>query len=196
MNKYALGLLSVTGVLLSPIASAHVGGVHTHLGFSEGFIHPFSGLDHLTMLVAVGVLARQQIRAKAALMMTSTLALMVAGLALGSLFQFAHVELLVALSLFVAAISIGAPTRLVISNTAATPNVARQRVFNAASVGLVLFHGWAHGAEMSGSLLGFGSGMALASLTLMICGYGVAGFVPSRWLAKLTAACGLLVAFA
>ena len=40
------------------LASAHVGvdgAAHHDAGFAQGFLHPFTGLDHLAAMVAVGL---------------------------------------------------------------------------------------------------------------------------------------------
>ena len=42
----------------SSAALAHVGD-HSHMGFIEGVLHPFSGLDHVLAMVAVGLWASQ-----------------------------------------------------------------------------------------------------------------------------------------
>ena len=48
--------LLVTGVAALPmLAFAHAGHDH-HNGFWSGFVHPFTGLDHLMMAIAFGVL--------------------------------------------------------------------------------------------------------------------------------------------
>src|SRR4051794_24973325 len=54
--RLALGI----GLALVPsLAMAHAGGPHVH-GLLDGFIHPFSGFDHLTAMLAVGVIAAQR----------------------------------------------------------------------------------------------------------------------------------------
>ena len=52
-------------LLLSGAAAAHpqVGGAHTH-GFFDGFVHPFTGLDHLLAMLAVGMWSARQSHAK------------------------------------------------------------------------------------------------------------------------------------
>jgi urease accessory protein len=52
----ALGLLFI----LPSLASAHIltGSPHSH-GMADGFIHPFTGLDHLLAMFAVGLWAAQ-----------------------------------------------------------------------------------------------------------------------------------------
>ena len=52
MKKWSVALLS----LLPALAMAHPGHDHAHSGFMAGFIHPFTGLDHLVMALGFGVL--------------------------------------------------------------------------------------------------------------------------------------------
>lgn len=49
MERWALSMLPV-------LAMAHPGHDHVHSGFMAGFIHPFTGLDHLIMALGFGVL--------------------------------------------------------------------------------------------------------------------------------------------
>ena len=42
----------------STAALAHTGD-HSHMSFTEGLLHPFSGLDHVLAMVAVGLWASQ-----------------------------------------------------------------------------------------------------------------------------------------
>ncbi|EXD22812.1 hupE / UreJ family protein [Acinetobacter baumannii 34654] len=42
--------------MLPALAMAHPGQDHVHSGFMAGFIHPFTGLDHLIMALGFGVL--------------------------------------------------------------------------------------------------------------------------------------------
>ena len=49
--------LAVLATLVSTAAFAHAGD-HSHLahlGFAAGFAHPFTGLDHLLAMIAVGL---------------------------------------------------------------------------------------------------------------------------------------------
>ena len=51
-------LVAVATAGFSSAALAHVGD-HSHMGFAEGLLHPFSGLDHMLAMVAVGLWASQ-----------------------------------------------------------------------------------------------------------------------------------------
>ena len=73
--------VAVTG--FSPAAFAHVGD-HSHLGLVAGLAHPFSGLDHMLAMVAVGLWASQLGRPAMWLMPLTFPAVMAIGAALGS----------------------------------------------------------------------------------------------------------------
>lgn len=57
MNLSKITTISLL-VLVSSGIEAHTFGAH-HAGFSEGFLHPFSGMDHLLAMLAVGIWAAQ-----------------------------------------------------------------------------------------------------------------------------------------
>ena len=66
----------------APAAFAHPGD-HSHIGFAAGFAHPFTGLDHLLAMVAVGLWA-SQLGGRALWLLPLTFpAVMAAGAALG-----------------------------------------------------------------------------------------------------------------
>jgi urease accessory protein len=48
-------LVGMTLTLISGLAIAHPS--HGNIGFSDGFFHPFSGWDHLLVMLSVGMLA-------------------------------------------------------------------------------------------------------------------------------------------
>jgi urease accessory protein len=54
-------LLGMVGLLMTP-AFAHVSISHLTVGFSAGFAHPFSGVDHLLAMLAIGIWAAQNKR--------------------------------------------------------------------------------------------------------------------------------------
>ena len=62
LNK---SVLATTLALASTAAVAHpqAGGAHIH-GFFDGFAHPFTGLDHLLAMLAVGIWSVRQSNAK------------------------------------------------------------------------------------------------------------------------------------
>ena len=58
MNHTYVSALLIAGLVLSNAVHAHIGG-QGHSGFGAGLVHPFSGLDHLLAMVAVGMWAAQ-----------------------------------------------------------------------------------------------------------------------------------------
>ena len=158
-------------------AQAHV-GVHG-AGLSAGMIHPFSGLDHLLAMIAVGAWAAQQGgRARWAVPL-AFVAMMAAGGAWGSLGGWLPgVESGIAASVLVLGLLIAFSARL--------PLAAGMALAGA----FALFHGYAHGVEMpSGSPLyalgfvlstallhaaGLGAGLALKSSLVRLGGAGLA----------------------
>jgi urease accessory protein len=54
---YATALLAI-GLVLSNVVHAHI-GVHADGSFETGLMHPFSGMDHLLAMLAVGLWAAQ-----------------------------------------------------------------------------------------------------------------------------------------
>ena len=59
-----LSLAAVATVGFSSAALAHVGD-HSHMSLTEGLLHPFTGLDHVLAMVAVGLWASQLGRPRA-----------------------------------------------------------------------------------------------------------------------------------
>jgi len=64
MKKQRIAAAAVLA-LACAAASAHpqTGGAHTH-GFFDGFVHPFTGLDHLLAMLAVGIWSARQSNAQ------------------------------------------------------------------------------------------------------------------------------------
>jgi Hydrogenase/urease accessory protein len=145
-----------------PAAWAHGQGVHTHdAGLIAGMLHPFSGLDHLLAMVAVGLWAAQQGGRALWVLPSSFVGAMAVGAMLGmSGVAFAGAEAGIALSV----LALGALVAL-----------RRQMLLPLAAMltGLfALFHGIAHGQEMplAASPWGYGFGMLAATALLHAAG--------------------------
>jgi urease accessory protein len=185
----ACASLAFAGVsLFSGSASAHAG---TGLagGFVSGFIHPFSGTDHLLAMVSVGLWGAFLGRPLVHVLPVIFPAMMVAGAIMG---MFAvpvpPVELGIALSVLVLgaciALSIEAPA------WAACIIVA---VF-------ALFHGYAHGRELPSAAdpASYSAGFVLATGLLHVSGICIGflndhprGVVATRSLGGIIAALGV-----
>jgi urease accessory protein len=175
---------AVTLALVSTAAVAHPqAGAHAH-GFLDGFAHPFTGLDHLLAMVAVGVWSARQSNAR---WLPPTFVGMVmvgmwsgaAGLAIPGL------ETGIALTVAVMGLLIALAARL--------PAAA-----GAAMVGaFALLHGNAHGLELPAASSAAG---LLAASTLLVYGGRLLGRVGPALALKCAgaaiAATGLVLATA
>lgn len=152
--------------------------------FTAGFVHPFTGLDHLMMAIALGVLfAKFAQRWKVAGMLSFALAL-IFGFVLGMQGVFANLaEYGIVASLVVLAVAL----------------LARQgSVLAVASIALTFFHGAAHGLELAhaGYVALVITGMVLAMVFIYAFGLGL-GEVIRRYVPhgeKIVAACAAIVA--
>jgi urease accessory protein len=157
--------------LLSSLAQAHPGPPgHTH-GFTNGLLHPLTGLDHICAMVAVGLWAAQRGGRALWLVPTTFVSIMIVGGILGMGHAgIPYVEQGIAASVLVLGILIAATIRLPLTASAAI-------------VGLfALFHGYAHGAEMpdTASGLAYGVGFVIATVSLHLCGIGL-GLLAKRF---------------
>ncbi|MDQ7989975.1 MAG: HupE/UreJ family protein [Candidatus Dactylopiibacterium sp.] len=169
--------------LLPMLAAAHVGheaGHHHDSAFLLGLTHPFTGLDHLAAMLAVGVWSALAFRHARAGMLAVPLAF-AALLLLGGLLGFAGVSLpavepVIAASLLVMGVFVATRLRL--------PLAAGIAVVG----GFALFHGLAHGAELPAEQAAAAlSGMLLGTLILHVLGMLGGHFVLHRhvWLPRL-----------
>jgi urease accessory protein len=183
-------------LLLPSLAQAHPGlPGHTH-GFTNGLLHPLTGLDHICAMVAVGLWAAQLGGRALWLVPTTFVSIMIIGGALGmggAGIPYPYTEQGIAASVLVLGIFIAAAVRLPLA-------------VNMAIVGLfALFHGYAHGAEMpkTASGLSYGIGFVVATASLHLAGialgltaqrFASAQFV--RCLGGGIAACGVYLCLA
>lgn len=179
--------------IAAPAAWAHGQGVHTHdAGLIAGMLHPFSGLDHLFAMVAVGLWAAQQGGRASWVLPASFVGFMAIGAALGMAgMAFAGMEAGIALSV----LALGALVAL-----------RRQMLlpFAATLTGLfALFHGVAHGQEMPLAASPWGYALGMLAATALLHGIGVLAGMKLRQLylgmagaAISLAGLGMLVNFA
>jgi len=183
MSRLPLARLATLAACAVPFAAlAHTGAApHDHGGsaFVAGFTHPFTGLDHLAAMVAVGAWSALTARrvwvapAAFALALLAGALLGLAGVALPA------VEPVIAASLLVVGLLVA--TGLCLPAPAAAALVG----------GFALFHGAAHGSELAGP----GAAAALAGMVLataLLHGTGIAlGFTLrdlNRWLPRVAGA--------
>jgi urease accessory protein len=166
ISRIAAAVLVLVG-LHSP-ALAHV-GFHP-AGIGDGLAHPFSGIDHVLAMVAVGLWASQLGRPAWWLLPLTFPIVMVFGATLG----FADVTLPWAeIGIGVSVLVLG----LVIA-FALRPSIVVSVVLIAL---FALVHGYAHGTELpaSASALAYGMGFVAATLVLHAIGLGLGIFTNS-----------------
>lgn len=161
-------LVLVPLCLFAGAASAHT-GQHAVAGFSSGFGHPFSGLDHLLAMIAVGLWAAQQ----GGRALWAVPAAFVAAMGLGGALAWAGGELPqveTGIAVSVLALGLLVATR---RRWAVPAGMAVVAVF-------ALFHGYAHGLEMpqAASPALYAAGFVLA--TVFLHGVGIAGSLAGR----------------
>jgi urease accessory protein len=169
--------LAALATLVSTAALAHPGD-HSHLGFAAGFAHPFTGLDHLLAMIAVGLWA-SQLGGRAVWLLPLTFpVVMAAGAALG----FGGVALPgVEIGITASVLVLGAAVALAFRPTLAV---------SLPLIGLfALLHGYAHGVELPAatSALGYCAGFVAATLILHLAGLAAgfaAGRMPVRFAAR------------
>lgn len=170
MRRPAIALITLSLLAASPAAFAHPG----HLagsGFASGLLHPFTGLDHLLAMIAVGLWAAQRGGRYLFVIPASFVAMMALGAVAGvSGIGLPLVEPGILGSLIVFGLLIALDARL--------PLAAGMAVIGS----FALFHGYAHAVEMPSQahLAVFGSGMLLSSIVLHLVGIGAGRFGKTR----------------
>ncbi|MBM3542640.1 MAG: hypothetical protein FJX51_11395, partial [Alphaproteobacteria bacterium] len=162
MAPRALGFIMGSFALVAAApALAHPGGAAD--GMAAGFLHPLGGLDHLLVILALGVWSAQ-LGGRA---LHAVPAAFVTAMALGGALGLAGVALplvepAILVSVVLAGALLGLATRLHVGAAAAL----------AAAAGIV--HGCAHGIEApSAAPLLFASGFLLATTLLLAAGAGL-----------------------
>lgn len=185
-NFLLLGLLSGT-------AQAHTGALAVD-GFSAGFSHPFLGLDHLLVMLGVGLWASSLATRKAGLAVVGFLGFMAAGASLAfSGMSLGGIETGIMLSVVVTGIMLSART------VKLPVNVCFVLVFLFA-----LLHGFAHGAELPSAVSPLAYALGFMMATALLQGIGLSlGYRAKQshrddlirvggW---LTSACGVFMLF-
>lgn len=179
--RYINQLLAIAICLLPTLCHAHeIGAYHPHAdaiaALMEGTTHPFTGIDHLFGMLAVGFWGAWANHHRLTPSVSFTIAL-VWGACLGlSEIALPTIEPMVAASLCIVGLLLASKTRL------------------SAPAGLVVagligvFHGAAHGVELAGphhalSLVG----MLIGSLLIQVGGHAMARWLRDRhaWLPQL-----------
>ena len=156
--------VAVSVLALFPLlAFAHVGndgGTHHVLSFTEGLIHPLTGMDHLVAMILVGIWSAMNTRTWWLAPLAFAGLLLVGALTGMAGITVAATEYLVAASLLVVGVMVALRLKL-------------SAVTGALIIGvLAIFHGLAHGAELSHSAMAL-SGMVMATAGLHLVGLGL-----------------------
>ena len=175
----------LTAILLfgtSSMALAHPG--HDLSGFSAGLMHPFSGLDHLLAMVAVGLWAAQSGGHRIWLLPATFMAMLAAGAGIAMHWQsLPMVDAGIAVSVLALGLLIALSLQLPV-------------MFSVAITALFgLLHGYAHGLELPGSAapLEYALGFLAATAALHFSGITL-GITTRRHYALLSRIIGSAIA--
>ena len=178
-HKEVKASLATAALLLVPaLAIAHPGHgaeglAHGEAGFIDGLVHPFTGLDHLAAMLAVGVWSALAVR-PVWLAPAAFVALLVAGAAAGFLgVVVPAVEPMIAASLLVLGLLVAWQRKMPMALAAGLTGA------------FAFFHGAAHGMELAGSTQWLAlAGMVVATATLHAAGIALGHLVMARhrWL--------------
>ena len=166
-SKLSLAALVACGLTgFTSAAFAHVGD-HSGRSFAEGLAHPFTGLDHMLAMVAVGLWASQLGRPAIRLLPLTFPVLM----AIGAAFGISGREL--------PWVEIGIAGSVLVLGAAVALSLRPSLIVSAALVSLLaLLHGYSHGVELPASVsaLTYGAGFVAATLALHALGIAIGLF--------------------
>lgn len=172
----SLSAAAATVAAMPSMAFAHT-GVGSVAGFAAGIAHPFGGIDHLVVMIAVGLYAAQLGGRALWAVPASFVALMSVGGVLGAMaigLPFVEVMITISVVALVAAVVL---------------RIQLPTLIAAALAGLfAIFHGHAHGAEMPHATEGLSYGLGFIVATAALHGVGIAiGLMRERIAARLSA---------
>jgi len=178
MRKLFVLITSMSTALLAQTAFAHPEH-DVASGAMAGFMHPFTGLDHLVALMCLGaLLAAAPVRVRWAGVATLLLVLAVgAAVGIGGVTLPAS-EWMIALSVLVAGM-------MLVRSDGTRPSL----LLGGAAV-FALFHGYAHGLESSGEALAFVAGFLGASFAIVMASMLAANLFVQRRALRIAVAGG------
>jgi len=166
-HKLPRTLLAIALLGTATVARAHTGNdAGLHHSFASGFVHPFTGLDHLSAMLAVGLwsaLSAMALDRRVLWAPAEFAAMLLVGAGLGFAgVRLSAVEPMIAASVLVIGLLVAVRLRL--------PGWAAAAVVGA----FALFHGVAHGTELAGMATRWAviAGMVGATLLLHATGLG------------------------
>jgi urease accessory protein len=153
-----------TGLMVTATAVSAHAGHDAGTGFTSGLLHPMLGLDHLLAMAAIGFWSVRQ----SATLKNSTPLFMIGGMVVGAGIAWGGlslpgVETGIALSVLLVGILIATMAKVPTS------------VGGSLVAAFMVFHGFAHGAEMpvGAALVAYLAGFSVATLVLTFAGRGL-----------------------
>ncbi|GAD88908.1 urease accessory protein UreJ [Vibrio halioticoli NBRC 102217] len=185
-NKSAKSITAaLVMTLLTPISAfAHPG--HADHSFFSGLTHPLTGVDHLIMLLAFGLLVGTLSfkKGKTLALLVAGVASLVVGLLAGKAIGYAaFIEPMIIASLFVMSVCLW---------HVVTPSVTKVNAALSLAIGLLFFHGYAHGVEAAANLSQFALGMTMMACMLLGAGCMAGRWIGSKWLSIGVASASVL----
>ncbi|MFT7339031.1 MAG: urease accessory protein [Marinobacter maritimus] len=157
-------VLMATGLMVTATAVSAHAGHDADTGFASGLLHPMLGLDHLLAMAAIGFWSVRQ----SATLKNSTPLFVIGGMILGAGIAWGGlslpgVETGIALSVLLAGILIATMAKL--------PTAVGGSLVGA----FMVFHGFAHGAEMpaGAAMVAYLAGFSIATLAITFAGRGL-----------------------
>jgi len=158
----------IVSVCFATVAHAHTGD-GPHNGWSYGFLHPLSGLDHLLAMIAVGMWSMQLSKHLDKHVVWLMPIIFVTAMGLGGLLGFMTLPLGFA--------EHGIVLSLLVMGFLIARTVHLPFLVSALLIGIfAVCHGYAHGSEMPEGLmmLDYAAGFMLATALLHVVGIGLA----------------------
>lgn len=178
------GAILMFVALIPEVASAHyVGGVLG--GFQSGFTHPIVGTDHLLAMLAVGIWGAQMGGRSVWTLPVTFPLIMAAGGVLGmSGITLPHVELGIAISVFILGLAIAFAWR-------APESIALLLI-----AVFAIFHGYAHGLELPQAIDpgSYAMGFVVATGLIHVVGIGIGLLLSKPWKGQLAQMLGGAIA--
>ncbi|HCI52410.1 MAG TPA: urease accessory protein UreJ [Gallionella sp.] len=171
-------------LVMPEFAQAHT-GIGEFSGLAHGMLHPFSGLDHLVAMIAVGLWAAQSGGRALWLAPTVFVLVMAMGGQLGMSVNPLYLN------------EAGILASLLVLGTLIAASIRLPLFLSLALVGLfALFHGYAHGAELphSVSALSYMLGFMLSTAMLHFAGVLMATLLAKNGGSYVLRLAGLLIA--
>ncbi|HEY4367449.1 MAG TPA: HupE/UreJ family protein [Steroidobacteraceae bacterium] len=160
-NTQLFRLIVSLAVAIPLTAVAHPGIEHV-TGFMQGVIHPFTGIDHMLAMVAVGLMAGRLGGRATWLVPASFMTLMAVGAILGMT------------GVAVPFVEIGIATSILVFGLLLASGRDLSLLATMALVGFfALFHGHAHGSEAATDIAGVSYEMGLLAATAVLHAAGV-----------------------